>query len=92
MGTSVEICALNLKDHDNLDAEMSVLVKGIEKKYGFMPHFVPTCASMASDERTALNESVPLRVSGTGRDARAGLAAILPRAVPANLRIATCRP
>ena len=40
MGTSAEICALNLKDRDNLDAEMSALVNGIERKYGFMPHFV----------------------------------------------------
>ncbi len=40
MGTSERIYALDLKERDNLDAEMSALVKGIEKKYGFLPHFI----------------------------------------------------
>jgi len=40
MGTSERIYALELKERNNLDAEMSALVKGIEKKYGFMPHFI----------------------------------------------------
>ncbi len=40
MANSDRIYALNLEERNNLDAEMSALVKGIEKKYGFMPHFV----------------------------------------------------
>ena len=40
MATSERIYALDLKERDNLDAEMSALVKGIEKKYGFLPHFI----------------------------------------------------
>lgn len=35
-----DICGLALDDRANLDAEMTALVKGIEKKYGFIPHFV----------------------------------------------------
>ena len=34
------ICSLDLKDRDNLDSEMTNLVEGIEKKYGFMPNFL----------------------------------------------------
>ncbi len=45
MATTRQICALDLKDRDNLDAEMSALVKGIEKKYGFLPHFVQLFAT-----------------------------------------------
>ena len=32
--------ALDIKDRDNLDEEMTALVKGIEKNYGFMPNFL----------------------------------------------------
>ena len=32
--------ALNLRDRDNLDDEMRQMVKGVEKKYGFVPNFV----------------------------------------------------
>jgi len=32
--------ALDIPDRDNLDDEMRTLVKGIEKKYGFMPNFL----------------------------------------------------
>lgn len=35
-----DICGLDLEDRGNLDADMQALVKGIEKKYGFMPYFV----------------------------------------------------
>lgn len=35
-----DICGLNLRERNNLDAEMTALVQGIEKKYGFLPHFV----------------------------------------------------
>lgn len=34
------IHALDLTERDNLDPEMTALVRGIEKKYGFMPHFI----------------------------------------------------
>ncbi|MBI2801379.1 MAG: peroxidase-related enzyme [Gammaproteobacteria bacterium] len=40
MKRSEHIYALDLKERNNLDAEMTALVKGIEKKYGFMPHFI----------------------------------------------------
>jgi uncharacterized peroxidase-related enzyme len=39
------ICALDLEDRRNLDADMTALVKGIEKKYGFVPHFVQLFAT-----------------------------------------------
>ena len=32
--------ALDIKDRDNLDEEMTALVKGIEKRYGFMPNYL----------------------------------------------------
>lgn len=32
--------ALDIPDRDNLDEEMTTLVKGIEKKYGFMPNYL----------------------------------------------------
>lgn len=32
--------ALDIHDRDNLDEEMDTLVKGVEKKYGFMPNFL----------------------------------------------------
>ena len=35
-----DICGLALTERDNLDAEMATMVRGIEKKYGFMPNFV----------------------------------------------------
>lgn len=40
MSASDRPYALDIRDRDNLDDEMSTLVKGIEKKYGFMPHFL----------------------------------------------------
>lgn len=40
MTEAERIHALNLEERNNLDAEMTALVKGIEKKYGFMPHFI----------------------------------------------------
>ena len=39
------ICALSLEDRQNLDPEMTALVKCIEKKYGFVPHFVQLFAT-----------------------------------------------
>lgn len=35
-----DICGLDLRERNNLDAEMTALVQGVEKKYGFLPHFV----------------------------------------------------
>ena len=40
MANTERIYALDLEERNNLDVEMSALVKGIEKKYGFMPHFI----------------------------------------------------
>ncbi len=40
MSTEERPYALDVKDRDNLDDEMATLVKGIEKKYGFMPNFL----------------------------------------------------
>src|SRR5690606_32719184 len=37
--------ALNLADRKNLDPEMTAIVKGIEKKYGFLPYFVRVFAT-----------------------------------------------
>jgi len=34
------LCALTLRERDNLDPEMQALVRGLEKKYGFVPNFV----------------------------------------------------
>lgn len=34
------LCALTLRERDNLDAEMQALVRGLEKKVGFVPNFV----------------------------------------------------
>jgi AhpD family alkylhydroperoxidase len=45
MGDLKEICGLDLENRNNLDAEMTTLVRDIEKKYGFMPHFVRLFAS-----------------------------------------------
>jgi uncharacterized peroxidase-related enzyme len=35
-----DICGLDLEEKQDLDAEMSALVRGVEKQYGFMPNFV----------------------------------------------------
>ncbi len=43
--SNLEICALDLRDRDNLEPEMRDLVAGIEKKYGFLPNFVRLFAS-----------------------------------------------
>ena len=40
MAGTLDVCGLNLQEHDNLDADMKRVVKGIVKKYGFMPHFI----------------------------------------------------
>lgn len=40
VSTVRDICGLALRERDNLDAEMAAMVRGIEKKYGFMPNFV----------------------------------------------------
>ena len=40
MASNAPIHAMNLVERNNLDPEMTALVKGIEKKYGFMPHFI----------------------------------------------------
>ncbi len=40
MADAERIYALDLEERNNLDAEMTALVRGIEKKYGFMPHFI----------------------------------------------------
>ncbi|MBK8957749.1 MAG: peroxidase-related enzyme [Proteobacteria bacterium] len=45
MASQDRIHALDLKERNNLDAEMSALVKGIEKKYGFLPHFIKLFAT-----------------------------------------------
>lgn len=41
----LDICALDLEDRDNLDDEMATMVKGIEKRYGFVPNFVKLFAT-----------------------------------------------
>ena len=45
MASDERIYALDLKQRNNLDAEMSALIKGIEKKYGFLPHFIKLFAT-----------------------------------------------
>ncbi len=44
-GSLREICGLDLVEKHDLDAEMETLVRGVEKKYGFMPNFVRLFAS-----------------------------------------------
>lgn len=39
-GSLREICGLDLEERGNLDDEMLAMVRGIEKKYGFVPNFV----------------------------------------------------
>ena len=39
------LCGLDLTDRNNLDNEMRTLVRGIEKKYGFVPNFVKLFAT-----------------------------------------------
>ncbi|NQV21057.1 MAG: peroxidase-related enzyme [Rhodospirillales bacterium] len=34
------VFALNIEDRDNLDPEMTEMVKGVVKKYGYMPNFL----------------------------------------------------
>lgn len=43
--STLDICALDLEERDDLDNEMSTMVRGIEKKYGFLPNFVRLFAS-----------------------------------------------
>lgn len=45
LSTVRDISGLALRERDNLDAEMTAMVRGIEKKYGFMPNFVRLFAS-----------------------------------------------
>ena len=45
MAGTRDICGLDLAERNNLDPEMRQLVKGIEKKYGFLPHFVRAYAT-----------------------------------------------
>lgn len=45
MAQQEPICGLDLKDRNNLDAEMAAIVKGAEKKYGFVPNFVKVFAT-----------------------------------------------
>jgi uncharacterized peroxidase-related enzyme len=40
MSQEERVCALDLRDRGNLDPEMTAIVKGAEKKYGFMPNFM----------------------------------------------------
>lgn len=44
-GNLLDICGLDLEERDNLDDEMSALVRTVEKQYGFMPNFVRLFAS-----------------------------------------------
>ena len=39
------LCGLDLTDRDNLDNEMRTMIRGIEKKYGFVPNFVKLFAT-----------------------------------------------
>ncbi|MEX2480061.1 MAG: peroxidase-related enzyme [Gammaproteobacteria bacterium] len=39
------ICGLDLEDRDNLDQDMRTMIRGIEKKYGFVPNFVKLFAT-----------------------------------------------
>jgi uncharacterized peroxidase-related enzyme len=44
-GNLLDICGLDLEERNNLDDEMSAMVRGVEKQYGFMPNFVRLFAS-----------------------------------------------
>ena len=44
-GSLRDICGLDLVEKNDLDEEMATMVRGIEKKYGFMPNFIRVWAS-----------------------------------------------
>jgi uncharacterized peroxidase-related enzyme len=66
MATSERIYALDLKERNNLDAEMSALVKGIEKKYGFMPHFIRLFATDNARLRAFMTQYMELMRQDSG--------------------------
>lgn len=66
MTESEPIHALNLRDRQNLDAEMTALVKGIEKKYGFMPHFVRLFATDNQRLRAFMGQYLELMRKDSG--------------------------
>ena len=61
-----DICALKLEDRHNLDAEMTALVKGIEKKYGFTPHFIRLFATDNRRLRAFMNQYLELMREDSG--------------------------
>lgn len=60
------ICALDIEDRGNLDTEMTALVKGIEKKYGFMPHFVQLFATDNARLRAFMTQYMELMRRDSG--------------------------
>jgi uncharacterized peroxidase-related enzyme len=66
MGNLRSICGLDLEERDNLDAEMAALVKGIEKKYGFMPHFVRLFATDNKRLRACMGQYLELMREDSG--------------------------
>jgi len=66
MGNLRSICGLDLAERDNLDAEMAALVKGIEKKYGFMPHFVRLFATDNKRLRAFMGQYLELMRDDSG--------------------------
>lgn len=45
MADKDRVFALDIEDRDNLDEEMTELVNGVEKKYGFVPNFLKAFAT-----------------------------------------------
>jgi uncharacterized peroxidase-related enzyme len=66
MAGAERIYALNLKERNNLDAEMTALVKGIEKKYGFMPHFIRLFATDNKRLRAFMGQYMELMREDSG--------------------------
>jgi uncharacterized peroxidase-related enzyme len=60
------ICGLDLPDRNNLDPEMKAFVKGVEKKYGFLPNFVKVYATDNHRLRAFLGAYLELRRPDSG--------------------------
>jgi len=65
-GSLREICGLDLAERGNLDDEMTAMVRGIEKKYGFLPHFVRLFATDNKRLRAFMTPYMELMRSDSG--------------------------
>lgn len=66
MSRDDRICGLDVPDRGNLDPEMKAFVKGVEKKYGFMPNFVKAYATDNQRLRAFLGSYLELQRPDSG--------------------------